>query len=254
MHNLLWKYSMVKSPAAEAMAYQHIDAAIDMEQFVLNHVAIVKKISYHIKCRLPCYIDIDDIIQAGIVGLLEAQKNFKDHMGASFETFAGIRIRGAILDFLRKHSATTQQLSKNMRKIRAATQILEREKSRSATAEEISEYLQISVEEYMRATRKMINFKQVSLHEIDDTSAFFADDSFNPLHLVQEEKLKEKLILALTGLPERQQIILSLYYMEELNFKQVGEILNVTEARVCQLHKEALSCIKSQFKDVAHGK
>lgn len=231
----------------ETSTYQKIDSQVDMEQLTLQHMAVVKKISYHIKCRLPNHIDIDDIIQSGIIGLLEAQKNFKEHMGASFETFAGIRIRGAIFDFLRKHSATTQQLSRNMRKVQETIQRIEKEKNRNATAEEIAEHLQISVDEYIKMSKKFIKFSQVGLHEIDESSIFFMDDSFSPLTVIQEEKLKDELKIALEKLPQQQQLVLSLYYMEELNFKQIGEVLNLTEARICQLHKKALRYVKSEL-------
>jgi RNA polymerase sigma factor for flagellar operon FliA len=219
-----------------------------LEGFVLEHRPLVKKIALYIKHRLPSHVALEDLLQSGFVGLLEARKNFKPDMGASFDTFASIRIRGAIVDSLRKNSWATRESSKNMRRIADAITRIEQRGQKQPTTEEIILELDISMEEHTRMCQQISVSNVVSLDLIDSENAVFGDDELNPHELTQHEDLKQLIKSILDKLPEREQMVLSLYYLEEFTFKQIGEILELTEARICQLHSQAIIRIQTKMR------
>jgi RNA polymerase sigma factor for flagellar operon FliA len=219
-----------------------------MEQFVLDHHPLVKKIALYIKRRLPSHISLEDLMQSGFVGLLEARNSYKDDMGTTFETFASIRIRGSIIDSLRKNSWGTRESSKNRRKIANAITSIEQRGHKQATTEEIAAEMGITVDEHAEMCQQISVSNVVSLDLIDGESEVFGDETANPLAITQFDDLKGAIKAVLTELPEREQLVLSLYYLEEFTFKQVGEILNLTEARICQLHSQAIARIQSKLR------
>lgn len=219
-----------------------------LEQFVLEHRSLVRKIALHIKRRLPSHIDVEDLLQSGFIGLLEARKSYKDNMGASFETFASIRIRGAIIDSLRKNSWGTREAVKNMRLIGDAITRIEQRNHKQPTTEEIAQELGITPEEHIKICQQISVCNVISLDVMDNEDAQFGNYEQDPEELTEKEEMKEKIKETLTLLPEKEQIILSLYYIEEFTFKQIGEILDLTEARICQLHSQAISRIQSKLR------
>jgi RNA polymerase sigma factor FliA len=218
------------------------------DQFVIEHHAFVKKIALHIKHRLPSHVGLEDLLQAGFVGLLEAHKSFKDNLGASFETYAGIRVRGAIFDALRKNSWCTRETSRQMRTIANAITTIEQREQKQATAEDIIIELNTTPEEYARICQQISVSNVVSLDLIDSENALFGDDEENPQLIIQEDDLKQNIKKSLSNLPEREQLVLSLYYVDELTFKQIGEVLGLTEARICQLHSQAITRMKNKMR------
>lgn len=218
-----------------------------LEQFVLDHRPLVKKIALYMKRRLPSHIELDDLLQAGLVGLLEAREHFKLNAGASFATFASIRIRGAMIDFLRVNSWVSRETIKNMRKVSEAITKIEQRNQTQATAETIAAELEISMEEYAQLSLEISMCNMLSLTDVDEHDSLLKNDSSDPESISQNDDLKEHLKEILTLLPEREQLVLSLYYVEELTLKQIGEVLELTEARVCQLHSQAIARIRTKM-------
>jgi RNA polymerase sigma factor for flagellar operon FliA len=218
-----------------------------LEQFVLEHRPLVKKIALYIKRRLPSHIEVDDLFQSGLIGLLEARTQYKDDMGTTFETYASIRIRGAIIDSLRKNSWVTRDVLKNMRMMSEAISKIEQRNQTQATTEDIAKELGISAEEHFKMAQDISVCNVMSLDEIDQDNSFLTDGIGNPFELAQNESMKESLREVLSKLPEREQLVLSLYYVEEFTLKQIAEIMDLTEARICQLHTQSIARIRSRM-------
>jgi len=219
-----------------------------LEQFVIQHRPLVKKIALFIKRRLPSHIEFDDLLQSGLVGLLEARNQYKSGTGATFETYASIRIRGAIIDSLRKNSWVTRDTIRNMKRISDAITKIEQRNHKQATTEEIAEELGITIEEHFQISQEISISNVMSLDEIDRENSLIGDDTANPQVINQEEGIQQHIKNILGHLPERERLVLSLYYVDEFTFKQIGEILELTEARICQLHSQAIARIRSKMK------
>lgn len=219
-----------------------------LEEFVQNHIPLVKKIALYIKRKLPSHIELDDLLQAGLIGLLEAKNNYNPDMGASFETYASIRIRGSIIDSLRDNSSFGRDTLKNMRMISEAISRVEQRNQRPATIDEIVNELGITHEEHFKISQD-INLLFISSLSNEKMENEIEDDTGNPEKLLMRDKMKDKLKHLLTLLPEREQLVLSLYYVDELTFKQIGEVLDLTEARICQLHSQAIARLRGKFKN-----
>ena len=219
-----------------------------LEQFVIEHRPLVKKIALYMKRRLPSHIEYDDLLQSGLLGLLEARKTYKAGTGASFETYANIRIRGSIIDALRKNSWVTRETLKNMRKMSDAITKIEQRSQKHATTEEIAMELGISLDEYFKISQEISVASFVNLDEEDFENSSAGDEENDPQEIFQREAIKERLKDVLVHLPEREQLVLSLYYVEEFTFKQIGKILELTEARICQLHTQAIARVRAKMK------
>lgn len=219
-----------------------------LEEFVIAHRPLVKKIALYIKRRLPSHIELDDLLQSGLIGLLEAKKTYRPDGGASFETYATIRIKGCIIDSLRKTSVITRDILKNIKKMSEAISKLEQRNQKNATADEIAAELNITLEEYHQIAQE-INFCNVlNIDNVDPNSTALGLDSLNPELMNQREEIKKNLQEVIKNIPEREQMILSLYYVEEFTFAEIGEILDLTEARICQLHVQAISRIRKKME------
>lgn len=219
----------------------------ELEQFVLEHRHIVKKIALFIKRKLPSFIEFDDLLQSGLIGLLEAKQHYKPGTGASFETYASIRIRGAIIDSLRKDSWMSRDTLKNMKKMSDAISKIEQRDQKQATTEKIAEELGISIEEHFKLCHEINMSHILSLNVVDENDSMLGSDQNDPQTINQNEGMKERLKDILAELPEKEKLVLSLYYVEELTLKQIGEVLELTEARVCQLHSQAIARVRSKM-------
>lgn len=214
------------------------------EDLITQNVDLVKRIAQHLIARLPSTVDIDDLMQSGMVGLLEAAGNFDPTRGASFETYAGIRIRGAMLDDIRKHDWTPRSVHHKYRKVAEAINAIEGEMGRPAKSEEIADRLDISVDEYHKVLADSNCSRLFSLEEtLDEPSLHRAppkSDSATPEQELYESQFRGQLADEINQLPERERLVLSLYYERELNLKEIGQVLDVTESRVCQIHGQAM--------------
>ena len=233
------------------MAYRETAASFEAnDQLVTEHIGLVKRIAYHLAARLPSHFELDDLIQSGMIGLLEAAGKFDPSRGASFATYAGIRIRGAMLDDVRKRDWTPRSVYQKHRQVLDAVRELETESGRSAEPQEIADKLGIALEEYHEILGDASACQLFSLDEALDESVNFGRDvpdsgSVTPEQALDFSQRRESIAAAIVKLPEREKLVLSLYYEQEMNLKEIGEVLGVSESRVCQIHGQALIRIRA---------
>ncbi len=227
------------------------------EQLIAGHVPLVKRIAYHLIGRLPPSVQLEDLIQAGMMGLLDAVNNFDDTQGAQFETYATQRIRGSMLDELRQIDWLPRNVRKNMRQVDAAVHALEHKLGRHPGEQEIADAMGIPLAEYQQMLtqgRGHQLFYYEDFYDSDDDDADFlerhmVDEQADPLAQLQDDGFRHQLVEAIHSLPEREKLVMGLYYEEELNLREIGEVLGVTESRVCQLHSQAVARLRGRLKD-----
>jgi RNA polymerase sigma factor for flagellar operon FliA len=221
------------------------------DELVLRHGELVKRIAYHVVSRLPAHIEVDDLIQAGMIGLLNAAQNFTPTKGANFETYAGIRIRGAMLDEARKSNWTPRSTFRNAKQVSQAIRSIENRTGRDARGQEIAETLGVSIEEYHRMVESAASSRLLSYEQLADDperAAMLPEaPEDGPETVLEEDQFREALAQAVGGLPERERLVLSLYYDDELNLREIGEVLEVSESRVCQIHSQAVLRIRARL-------
>ena len=234
---------------SKAAAYQQM---ADKNELVERHAPLVKRIAHHLLARLPASVLVDDLIQAGMIGLLEASRNFDGSKGASFETFAGIRIRGSMLDEIRKGDWTPRSVHKNGRAITEAIRQVERETGRDARDVEIAGKLQVSIDDYHQMLLEVNSGKLIGIEDLGVTEDVVSTEqtkgSDTPFEDLLQGAFQKALAHAITTLPEREAIVLSLYYDEELNLREIGEVLDVSESRVSQIHSQAMLKLKVRMQ------
>ncbi len=218
-----------------------------------DYAPLVKRIAQHMMLRMPASVQIDDLIQAGMIGLLEASQKYDAAHGASFETYAGIRIRGAIIDEMRRGDWVPRSVHRNSRRINQAIADIELREGRDATSAEIANELDVDINEYHTMSQDAMCGRLFSIDEsFDGEEPHLGDINsvFSTPHVqTHKESLKLSIAEAIRGLPEKEQMVLSLYYTEELNLKEIGLILNVSESRVSQIHSQATLRLRSRLKD-----
>ncbi len=221
------------------------------DELVTCHAQLVKRIAYHLMSRLPPSVQADDLIQAGMIGLLEAARNFDKSQGASFETYAGIRIRGAMLDEIRRTDWTPRSVHRKARQVAEVVREIENEKGRDARNHEVAEAMGISLIEYHRILQDASGCRIFSFEDpgsmADSSESCIPQQPNQPLENLQNEDFKKGLAEAIAGLPERERLVMALYYDEELNLREIGEILGVSESRVCQIHGQALIRLRARM-------
>lgn len=233
---------------------QDVDAR---EKLIIHYAYLVKYAVSRLMINLPNNLDYDDLLSYGMIGLIQSLDKFDMARNIKFETFAMSRIRGAILDELRAQDWMPRSLRKKAKDIERAIKKVEDEHGQSATEQQIADTLQISVEELHHSLSET-SFLVLSLDYIlsqdsqqgatlEDTIADDRDKT--PAELLEVKSLQEALIKALEGLPERERLLITLYYYEGLTMKEIGRILGVTEARVCQLHSQAIHRMRSRLSD-----
>lgn len=227
-------------------AYESAGAARrETEAMVLQHAELVKRIAYHLAGRLPPSVEVDDLIQAGMLGLLDAAANFSSGRGASFSTYAGIRIRGAMIDALRKLDWAPRSVHRKSREVAAVMRELERETGCEARDIDVAERMGISLDDYHRIVQDAASCQLASLD--DSHVADHGDDSSDPFRETADAGFRLALTQAIDELPEREKLVMSMYYDDELNLKEIGEVMKVTESRVCQIHGQALTRLKARL-------
>ena len=227
----------------------------NFDDLVNKHAGLVKRIAYHLMNRLPPSVQSEDLIQAGMMGLLEAGKNYDSSQGASFETYAGIRIRGAMLDEIRRSDWTPRSVHRKARMVADAMREIENTQGRDARDVEVAENLNISLDEYHSILKdasgsRIFSFDElVALGEVgtqEDHVAVSAD-SQSPDDGLEQDDFKKALARAISGLPERERLVVALYYDEELNLREIGQVLGVSESRVCQIHSQAAMRLRARL-------
>lgn len=222
------------------------------DELVKQHAPLVRRIAYHLMGRLPPSVDVGDLIQSGMIGLLEAARNYATDRSASFETYAGIRIRGAMLDELRRTDWTPRSVHRKAREVAEVVRQIETETGSDADDAEVMKRLGLSADEYHQVLADAASSRLLSLTAPDDgdgSPAMDVADSNNlgPEQDIEQTGMRQALIDAITGLPEREQLVMSLYYEQELNLKEIGAVLGVTESRVCQIHGQAIIRLRARM-------
>ena len=226
------------------------------QQLLLDTAPLVKRIAHHLMARLPSHIDVDDLIQAGMIGLVEAAGKFDGSKGASFSTYAGIRIRGAMLDEIRRLGWAPRSVHRKAREIAEMIATIERETNESASEVEVADRLGITLDEYHATLADVSGSRLFSYDELadpDDESGYsvsaIASNELSPEQHNERSTFAKALAAQIDTLPEKERLVLALYYQEELNLKEIGEVLGVTESRVSQIRSQATARLRGRLQD-----
>lgn len=233
------------------MAVAMAPDTLDENALVRQHSDLVKRIAHHLAARLPASVEVDDLIQAGVIGLIEAARNYSGTRGASFETYAGIRIRGAMLDELRQTDWAPRSVHRRERAVSDAIRKLEQQHGREARDHEIAEHLRIGLADFHSIVQDAARCQVLSLDhggEDGDETLDAPDDTAGPLQHLQHAEFQQELAKAIGELPERERLMLSMYYERELNLREIGAVFKVSESRVCQIHGQALLRLRARLK------
>jgi RNA polymerase sigma factor for flagellar operon FliA len=227
------------------------------DALVQEYAPLVKRIANHLRGRLPEGVDQDDLIQVGLIALLDAARQYSPTKGASFETYAGIRVRGAMLDEVRNTDWTPRSVYRRQRELTAAIQAVENRTGKPADAREIAAELGVSLEEYFRLVTAAAAHRLFSLDQEGDDGERpvhqIPDPDKEPSCALESSEFREALAAAIRALPEREALVMSLYYEEELNLKEIGEVLGVSESRICQIHGQALARVRALVQGVVES-
>jgi len=230
------------------------------DNLIEEHSGLVNRIAYHLAARLPASVVVDDLIQVGMIGLLDASQQYDASQGAAFTTYATIRIRGAMLDELRRNDWAPKSVHKKHRDLMKVVSNIETRTGREAKPKDIANEMDISLEEYFELvqesnTCRILNFVDAGTDDdsLSDTSSNVSQ--INPFDRVQKLQFREQLVSAINILPKREKLIISLYYDEELNLREIGEVLDISESRVSQLlsqgHLRMRKFITEKFPQMA---
>jgi len=236
---------------AHAM-YNEVET-VDPDGLVAANANLVKRIAFHLMNRLPPSVQAEDLIQAGMIGLLEAARHYDPSQGASFETYAGIRVRGAMLDEIRRSDWTPRSVHRKSREAAEILREIEQETGRDAKGQEVADRLGIELRAYHlilteSSTAHVFSFDQPD-ENTGETIALPQSDEATPTEEVEYQSFRAALAESIKNLPERESLVMSLYYDEDLNLREIGEILGVSESRVCQIHGQALVRLKARLAE-----
>lgn len=223
--------------------YQEHSKSGTLDDVIRVHSILVVKIAKNIKRRLPSYIEMNDLMQSGFIGLIEASKSFNPEMGASFETYASIKIKGMILDELRKNSWNDREAIKYVKMLGAAVNRVEQRTQDKATGDAIAKEMNITVDEYDKICQRINLFNVIDVEKLDEMNMSLKSKD-EPENEVMKYDLQSHIKSILLSLPERERILLSLYYNDELTFKEISEVMQLTEARICQIHASVIAKMK----------
>ena len=235
---------MIYNPANES----------EVERCVVKFAPLVKRLAHYMMASLPPSVELDDVIQSGMLGLLDAAKRFKDTYGAQFETYAVQRIRGAMLDGLRQSDWLPRGLRKSLRQVESMICKLEQKHGRAPTEQELATGLNISLADYQQLLQDARGYQLVSSEDLQGSGEesyidhFYPSDRPDPLQSLLDEDQRKTLVAAIEDLPDREQKVMGLYYERELNLREIGDVLGVTESRVCQLHSQAIARLRSRLR------
>ncbi len=214
---------------------------------------LVKSIALRIRVKLPDFIELDDLTQAGLIGLLNACQSYDPNQGANFQTYASIRIRGAILDELRRNDWLPRSVQTQLGEVSRAIAKVEAREGRTAQDHEVAEAMQLSLDDYRELTTKLSAARLVYLDATTDSADDVPVGDREPEAEYSEEEQRALLRSGIDMLPEREKLMMSLYYVEELNIREIAAVLEVTEGRVSQLHGQALARLRSRLAPLQNG-
>lgn len=228
------------------------------DHLLTEHIPLVKRLAHHMKAKLPPSVEVDDLVQAGMIGLLDAINRYEEEHGAQFETYAVLRIRGAMLDELRSSDWLPRSMRQNMRKIEEAMITLQHRLGHPPSESEVAKLLKMSLTEYQdmlgdSGGHQLVYYED--FHDTEGSDSFLdrhcVDEGGDPLRALLDTDFRQSVINAIEALPPREKMLMGLYYEEELNLKEIGAVMGVSESRVSQLHTQAVARLRATLREQA---
>jgi len=227
----------------------------DKNSLLTEHMPLVKRLAHQMKAKLPPSVEVDDLVQAGMIGLLDAINRYEENHGAQFETYAVLRIRGAMVDELRSSDWMPRSTRANMRKVEQAMAALQQQLGRPPSESEVAKSLKLSLADYQdllgdSGGHQLVYYED--FHDEDGSDSFLdrhAVDDADPLKSLLDTDFRQTVIDAIDALPPREKMLMGLYYEEELNLKEIGAVMGVSESRVSQLHTQAVARLRTYLRE-----
>jgi RNA polymerase sigma factor for flagellar operon FliA len=227
----------------------------DKNSLLTEHMPLVKRLAHQMKAKLPASVEVDDLIQAGMMGLLDAINRYEENHGAQFETYAVLRIRGAMVDELRSSDWMPRSTRANMRKVEQAMATLQQQLGRPPSESEVAKSLKLSLADYQdllgdSGGHQLLYYED--FHDEEGSDSFldrYAVDDDDPLKSLLDTDFRQTVIDAIDALPPREKMLMGLYYEEELNLKEIGAVMGVSESRVSQLHSQAVARLRTYLRE-----
>ena len=233
-----------------------VKGQLDRTALIKQYHPLVRKLAHYMMAKLPASVEVDDLIQVGLIGLADALSRYEASQGVQFETFATQRIRGAMLDELRGNDWMSRGSRKSQKEIETTMRRLEHRLGRSPIESEIAKEMGLSLPDYQSLLGKVRGTQLVYLEDMARTSEdddnyldrHVADSTADPMNMLRDHRLRESLVAAIKGLPEREQYIMSMYYEQDMNLKEIAAVLDVTESRICQLHSQSIARLRAKMR------
>ncbi len=225
-----------------------------LDELVKQFAPLVKRIAYHLMVRLPASVEVDDLIQVGLIGLMDAIERFDGTQGAQFESYATQRIRGSMLDDLREADWLPRHIRQKSRQIETAISKLEQRLGRTPTEGEISKEMGLPIDDYQSMLGNVKGNQLLYYEDFTDEDSsdflerYLVDNASDPLSLLHDEGFRKGLVEAIDDLPEREKNLMGMYYEQDMNLKEIGAVMGVSESRVCQLHSQAVARLRAKMK------
>lgn len=243
----------MKAEARYMTTEAYSEESVNYDELLVQYAPLVKRIAYHLMGRMPARVQMEDMVQTGMIGLYEALKAYDASKGASFETYARIRIQGSMIDEVRRGDWTPRSVYKKSRQLSEAMREVEKTEGRDAKSSEVAALMGISLDEYNSMSKDAAGLQVLSYEDISATDGSKEEASIKqlpgPYQALQKKLFKEGLADRIANLPERERLVMALYYDEELNMREIGEVLGITEGRVCQIHGQTLIRLRGRMKD-----
>jgi RNA polymerase sigma factor for flagellar operon FliA len=230
--------------------------SLDPDACVREYTPLVRRIALQLAPKLPASVELDDMVQAGLIGLMDAARRWKPTEGAQFETYASQRIRGAMLDELRERDWLSRGARRSMRELEAAIHRLQQRLQRHPTESEIARELGVTLREYQELLQQAKGYQLIHYEDFHDDpdgdhylDRHVRDARSGPVTVLQDRRYRTAVVSAIEQLPPRERLLMGLYYEQDLNFKEIASVLGVTESRVCQIHTQAIARLRANLKD-----
>ena len=229
---------------------------LNRNDMIKQYQPLVRRLAHHMMAKLPANVQVDDLIQVGLIGLSEALTRYEAAQGVQFETFATQRIRGAMLDELRGNDWMSRGSRKSQKEIEQSLRRLEHKLGRTPLESEIAADLDLSLADYQALLGKVRGTQLVYLEDMargdEDQDSFLdrhvGDSEADPMNMLSDQRMRQALIAAIKNLPEREQFIMSMYYEQDMNLKEIAAVLDVTESRICQLHSQSIARLRAKMR------
>lgn len=230
---------------------------LDRDSMIRQYLPLVHKLAHHMIIKLPASVELDDLVQAGMIGLADTLTRYESSQGVQFETFASQRIRGAMIDELREVDWMSRSSRKSQKDIEKALHRLEQTLGRQPQESEIAAELGLKLAEYQSLLGRVRGTQLVYLEDMpghgDEEGSFLdrnlGDTQADPVNLLQDHRMRQGLVAAIKTLPEREQLIMSMYYEQDMNLKEIALVLEITESRVCQLHSQSIARLRTKMRN-----